>query len=76
MMEGVSNFRCPFLDKQDIWSEADKFEERVRAHLRRRHKLADRAQGYKHFPRDVIYGRYGLFKLSTKAPWRSAHALV
>jgi hypothetical protein len=51
-------------------------EERVRTHLRRRHKLADRTQGYKHFPRDVIYGRYGLFKLPTTAPWKSAHALV
>jgi hypothetical protein len=27
-------------------------------------------------PRDVIYGRYGLFKLPTTAPWKSAHALV
>ncbi len=27
MMEDVSNFRCPFLAKQDIWTEADKFRE-------------------------------------------------
>ena len=51
-------------------------EERVRTHLRRRHKLASRAKGYQQFPGHVIYGRYGLFKLSTKAPWKSAHALV
>lgn len=32
-------------------------EERVRAHLRRRHKLVSRAQAYQHFPGQVIYGR-------------------
>lgn len=51
-------------------------EERVRTHLRRRHKLVSRAQAYHHFPGPVIYGRYGLFKLPTHAPWRSAHALA
>lgn len=51
-------------------------EERVRTHLRRRHKLVSRAQAYQRFPGSVIYGRYGLYKLPTKAPWRSAHALV
>lgn len=50
-------------------------EERVRTHLRRRHKLGSRAQAYHQFPGRVIYGRYGLFKLPTNAPWRSAHAL-
>ncbi|WP_022948237.1 group II intron reverse transcriptase/maturase [Methylohalobius crimeensis] len=49
-------------------------EERVRIHLRRRHKLASR--GYHRFPGRIIYGRYGLFKLPTTAPWRSAHASV
>jgi hypothetical protein len=51
-------------------------EERVRTHLRRRHKLSSRAQAYQRFPGHVLYGRYGLFKLPTTAPWRSAHALV
>lgn len=51
-------------------------EERVRIHLRRRHKMVSRAQAYQRFPGRVIYGRYGLFKLPTTAPWRSAHALV
>ena len=50
-------------------------EERVRTHLRRRHKLVSRAQAYQQFPGRVIYGRYGLYKLPTNAPWRSAHAL-
>jgi len=49
-------------------------EERVRTHLRRRHKLANRAQAYNRFPGRLIYGRHGLFKLPTKAPWKSAHA--
>ena len=51
-------------------------EERVRTHLRRRHKLGSRAQTYQKFPGSVIYGRYGLFKRPTHAPWRSAHALM
>ncbi len=42
-------------------------EDRVRTHLRRRHKLASRAQGYRHYSGHVIYGRYGLFKLPTHA---------
>ena len=49
-------------------------EERVRTHLRRRHKLTNRAQAYHRFPPRVIYGRHGLFKLPTTAPWKSAHA--
>ena len=51
-------------------------EEQVRTQLRRRHKLHSRAQAYQRFPGQVIYGHYGLFKLPTTAPWRSAHALV
>ena len=51
-------------------------EERVRTQLRRRHKLISRAQAYQRFPGQVIYGRYGVFKLPTTAPWRVAHALV
>jgi hypothetical protein len=26
------------------------------------------------FPGHLIYGRYGLYKMPTNAPWRSAHA--
>ncbi len=47
-------------------------EQRVRTHLRRRHKLISRAQAYQRFPGHLIYGRYGLYKLPTTAPWRSA----
>ena len=49
-------------------------EERVRTHLRRRHHLAGRSQGYHRFPGELIYRDYELFKLPTHAPWRSAHA--
>ncbi len=51
-------------------------EERMRTQLRRRYKLGSRAQAYQRFPGRIIYGRYGLFKLPTTAPWRSAHASV
>ena len=51
-------------------------EERLRTQLRRRYKLTSRAQAYQRFPGQVIYGRYGLFKLPTTAPWQKANALV
>jgi Group II intron, maturase-specific domain. len=51
-------------------------EQRMRTHLRRRHKLHSRAQAYQRFPGRMIHDRYGLFKLPTTAGWRSAHALV
>jgi group II intron reverse transcriptase/maturase len=44
-------------------------EERVRTHLRKRHKIKSRAMGYKRFPNKVLYNRYGLFKLPTTAGW-------
>jgi len=49
-------------------------EERVRTHLRKRHKLVSRAQAYQRFPGHVLYGRHGLFKLPTTAGWNRAHA--
>jgi RNA-directed DNA polymerase len=50
-------------------------EERVRTHLRRRHKLKSRGEAYRRYPGQMIYERYGLYKLPTTAPWRTAHAL-
>ncbi len=50
-------------------------EERMRTHLRRRFKLASRAQAYHHLPTSKLYGRFGLFKLPTTAGWRRTHAL-
>lgn len=49
-------------------------EERVRTQLRRRYKLTSRAQAYQRFPGQLIYGRYGVFKLPTTAPWQKANA--
>lgn len=50
-------------------------EERLRTHLRRRHKLHSRAAAYNRFPNHRLYERYGLFKLPTTAGWKKAHAL-
>ena len=49
-------------------------EERLRAHLRKRHKVKSRAAGYAQFPTAMLYARYGLFKLPTRAGWKRAHA--
>lgn len=50
-------------------------EERVRTHLRRRHKIRDRGTGYRCFPGKVLYERYGLYKVPTTAGFVLAHAL-
>jgi group II intron reverse transcriptase/maturase len=51
-------------------------EERLRTHLRKRHKVRIRYVGYSRFPTNVLYNRYGLFKLPTSAPWKRVHALA
>ena len=50
-------------------------EERLRTHLRKRHKVKDRGTGYARFGSRVLYGRYGLYKVPTSAGWTKAHAL-
>ncbi len=50
-------------------------EERLRTHLRKRHKVRARKSGYKHFPSHDLYRRHGLYKLPTTAGWTKAHAL-
>jgi RNA-directed DNA polymerase len=51
-------------------------EDRLRTHLRKRHKIKDRGAGLRRFPGADLYRRYGLYKVPTKAGWRSAHALA
>ncbi len=48
-------------------------EERLRTHMRKRHKIKSRANGYERFPSRVLYERYGLFKVPTSASWKNAH---
>jgi len=51
-------------------------EERLRTHLRKRHKVKARRVGHGRFPNQRLYERYGLFKLPTTAPWKRANALA
>lgn len=51
-------------------------EERLRTHLRKRHKVRARYFGYYWFPNKILYGRCGLFRLPTSAAWKRAHALA
>lgn len=48
-------------------------EERLRTHLRKRHKVRDRLSGYKRFSSRILYERYGLYKVPTTAGWKKAH---
>ena len=49
-------------------------EQRLRAHLMKRHGVHDRRIGEGRFPSVQLYRRYGLIKLPTVAGWRPAHA--
>jgi RNA-directed DNA polymerase len=49
-------------------------EERLRTHLRKRHKVKDRGMGYVRFGNRVLYEKYGLYKVPTTAGWTKAHA--
>ena len=39
-------------------------------------KVRDWKAGYMRFPRKQIHERYGLYKVPTKAAWKTAHASV
>jgi len=51
-------------------------EDRLRTHLMKRHKVKDRGAGFKRFPNQQLYTRYGLYKVPTSAGWKKAHALA
>ena len=51
-------------------------EDRLRTRLMKRHKVKDRGTGLRRFPSDDLYARYGLYKVTAVAGWRSAHASV
>ncbi|MFY9259762.1 MAG: group II intron reverse transcriptase/maturase [Gallionella sp.] len=51
-------------------------EERLRQHLMKRHKVKvkDRGIGQGRFPSQQLYAKYGLYKVPTRAGWKSAYA--
>ena len=49
-------------------------EERLRCHLRYRHKVKNRGAAYYRFPRCYIYGHLGLYKVPITPAWKGAHA--
>ena len=53
-------------------------EERLRNHLRKRHKIVNWKSAMTQFPRRALYEKHGLYKLPTVAgrrrmPWREEH---
>jgi group II intron reverse transcriptase/maturase len=50
-------------------------EERLRTHLRKRHKVRGRGEGYVRFSSAKLYEKYGLYKVPTTAGWTTAHVL-
>ncbi|GBE07652.1 group II intron-encoded protein LtrA [bacterium BMS3Abin11] len=49
-------------------------EERLRCHLRYRHKLTNRGAAYHRFPRRYIYDHLGLYKVPITPAWKGVHA--
>jgi len=49
-------------------------EERLRLHLRYRHKLNNRGAAYTRFPRRYIYDHLGLYKVPITPAWKAVHA--
>ena len=47
-------------------------EERVRIYLSRKHRL--RGRGYRKYPNAYLYGKLGLYRIPTTAPWTHANA--
>jgi len=50
-------------------------EERLRTHLRKRHKIRNRGEGYVLYKTSILYEKYGLYKVPTSSGWARAHAL-
>ncbi|MCK4467588.1 MAG: group II intron reverse transcriptase/maturase [Desulfobacterales bacterium] len=50
-------------------------EQRLRTHLRKRHKIKDRGTGCLCFTGRSLYTKYGLYKVPTTAGWTNVHAL-
>jgi hypothetical protein len=50
-------------------------EEHVRKHLRVRHKVRTRTEGYRRFSTDFLYNHLYLYKVPTWAKWKQAQAL-
>jgi RNA-directed DNA polymerase len=48
-------------------------EERLRTHLRKRHKIKSRAMGYALYTNRTLYEAYGLYKVPTSSGWTRAH---
>lgn len=48
--------------------------ERLRLHLRYRHKLKNRGSAYKRFPYSYIHDTLGLYKVPTSPAWKAVHA--
>jgi len=49
-------------------------EERLRTHLRKRHKIKIRGTGHILYKNRTLYEKYGLYKVPTTAGWTKAHA--
>lgn len=49
-------------------------DERLRHHLRYRHKLCNRGAAYHRFPYSYLYNKLGVYKIPTRPTWKVVHA--
>ena len=73
-LRGWANY-FHYRNSSDVMSKVRQHaEDRLRTHLMKRHKVRDRRAALCRFQRRDLYERYGLYKVSGAAGWRSAHA--
>lgn len=69
----IMDFRNSSLAMSKVRNHA---EQRLRIHLRKRHKVKNWDAGYAKFPTRDLYDRYGLHQLPKTPGWKTAHASV
>jgi len=70
---GYFHFRNSSLAMSKVRCHA---EQRMRIHLRKRHKIKTWEIGYAKFPSRDLYERHGLYKLPKVPGWKTVHASV
>jgi RNA-directed DNA polymerase len=70
---GYFHFRNSSLAMSKVRNHA---EQRLRIHLRKRHKVKNWKAGYAKFPSRDLYDRHGLHQLPKMPGWKTAHASV
>lgn len=67
-------YRSDVLQRAYDLVKKNNMEERLRLHLRYRHKVTHRGAAYTRFARGYLYDNLGLYSLPLNAAWKGVHA--